>query len=129
MTLAQVRSATDSLTSLPELALNFLDRQRIRRVEDKILDLKVIFDSHIDTFSVMQRHCRQNCLGPLCEHCSCLLTVEAIEEQINEIRLNVKRADILHKRVQGIAQIVSSIHLATQASKADILVGIRLAGI
>lgn len=106
VTLAKIQSETERLSPLPELVVDFIDRQRIKRIEEKILNLMVIFDSLHDTLSQLQRQCRRHCLGPVCEDCRCHLAIEDFEEQINETRLNLKKTEVLHKRVQGIAQMV-----------------------
>ncbi|PMD54055.1 uncharacterized protein K444DRAFT_134739 [Hyaloscypha bicolor E] len=109
VTLAQVQSAEEPLSPLPDLVLNFLDRQRIKRVEDKILDLEVIFGSLLDTLSKLQRQSRRFCLCQGHKNCTCSLIIEELEEQMKEVQLNTKRAGILHKRVQGVAQILSDL--------------------
>ena len=77
-------------------------------IEDKILDLVIIFESLSNTIDQLQRRCRSHCLGPLCEDCTCLLTVDELEEQIHEIQVNLGKANILHKRVEGTAKLVCS---------------------
>jgi hypothetical protein len=125
VTLAQVQSAEDPLSPFPDVVLNFLDRQRIKAVEDKILDLEIIFDSLFDTLSKLVRQSRRFCLGQHHEHCTCALIIEDFEEQMNVVRLNIKRTEILHKRVQGIAQIVRSKLPTSEVSNIDSLTAFR----
>jgi len=95
------------MSRYPDLDLSFLDRQRTKRIEDKILDLQVMLDSLLDTLSKLRGQWARNCLCNSPADCACALLIEELEEQMSEARLQMKRAEILHKRVQGITQIVS----------------------
>lgn len=76
-------------------------------IEDKVLDLVIIFESLYNTLSKLQRQCRSHCLGIYCVNCICSSTIEELEEQMHEAQVNLKKADVLHKRAQGTAQLVS----------------------
>jgi hypothetical protein len=106
VTLAEVQCKTDPHSSSPDFAVNFLDRQRMKMLEDKILDLILIFDSLLDTLSQLQRQCRRHCLGKLCEDCKCAITVEELKEQMHDTQVNLRRVKVLHKRAQSTAQLV-----------------------
>jgi hypothetical protein len=93
---------------LPDLVVNFVDRQRLKMLEDKILDLVIIFESLSNTLVQLQRQCLRHCLGPLCENCTCSITIDELEEQMNETRVNLKIVDILQKRAEGAAKLVCS---------------------
>ncbi|KAE8443567.1 hypothetical protein EG329_001729 [Mollisiaceae sp. DMI_Dod_QoI] len=82
--LAQVQNEGDKLSPLTDFAVNFVDRQRLKMIEDKVLDLVIIFES-------------------------CSSTIEELEEQMHEAQVNLKKADILHKRAQGTAQLLSDL--------------------
>jgi hypothetical protein len=75
-------------------------------IEDKVLDLVIIFESLYNTLSKLQRQCRSHCLGIHCVNCICSSTIEELEEQMHEAQVNLKKADVLHKRAQGTAQLV-----------------------
>jgi hypothetical protein len=107
VTLAEVQCETDPHSSSSEFGIDFLDRQRIKMLEDKTLDLVVIFDSLLDTLSQLQRQCRRHCLGRLCENCKCAITVEGFKEQIHDTQVNLRRVKVLHKRTQSTAQLLS----------------------
>ncbi|PMD46644.1 hypothetical protein L207DRAFT_577491 [Hyaloscypha variabilis F] len=109
VTLAEVQSAAQPMSRYPDLDLSFLDRQRTKRIEDKILDLQVMLDSLLDTLSKLRRQWAKNCLCNSPADCACALLIEELEEQMSETRLQMKRAEILHKRVQGITQILSDL--------------------
>jgi hypothetical protein len=94
------------LSPLTDFAVNFVDRQRLKMIEDKVLDLVIIFESLYNTLSKLQRQCRNHCLGNDCVDCICPSIVEELEEQMHEAQVNLKKADILHKRAQGTAQLV-----------------------
>lgn len=78
-------------------------------IEDKVLDLVIIFESLYNTLSKLRRQCELHCLGDRCgDDCSCASTIEELEEQMHEAQVNLKKVDILHKRAQGTAQLVST---------------------
>ena len=105
--LAEVQCETESNPWRPDSGIDFLDRQRMRMIEDKILDLIVIFESLQDTLSQLQRHCRRQCRGPrLCENCKCTTTIEELKDQMRVTRINLKRVEVVYKRAQSTTQLV-----------------------
>lgn len=76
-------------------------------IEDKVLDLTIIFESLHHTFSKLKQHCQNHCLGESCIDCTCLNTMEELEEQMHEANANLKKTDVLHKRAQGTTELVS----------------------
>lgn len=109
MTLASVEDPDQKLSRLTDFDLNFIDRQRMQMIIDKVLDLVIIFESLYNTLSKLQRQCKLHCLGDRCKDCSCSSTIEELEEQMHEAQVNLKKVDILHKRAHGTAQLVSLI--------------------
>ncbi|KAF8849199.1 hypothetical protein BDZ45DRAFT_243908 [Acephala macrosclerotiorum] len=107
--LTEVQSETERLSPLTDFDLNFVDQQRLKMIEDKILDLVLVFESLYNTLSHLQRQCRLHCLGPQCTDCTCFRIVEEFEEQMHEAQTNMKKADVLHKRAQGTAQLLSNL--------------------
>ena len=99
------------MSLVPDFDLSFLDRQRIKRTEDKILDREIIFDSLLDTLSKLRELWSRDCLCESPVDCTCSFLIMELEEQMSEVRLNMKRVQVLHKRVQSIAQIVCSSYL------------------
>ncbi len=78
----------------------------MRMLEDKILDLVIIFESLYDTLSQLQRQCRRNCRGPRCENCNCAATIEDFKDQMRINQIDLKRVKVLYKRAQSTAQLV-----------------------
>jgi hypothetical protein len=105
--LTQVQSETEHLSPFADSALNFVDRQRLKRIEDKVLDLVIIFESVYNTLEKLQRQCRIHCLKDSCQDCTCSRTVEELEEQMYEAQMNLRKADVLHKRARSTGQLVS----------------------
>lgn len=99
---------TERLSPLADFAVNFVDRQRIKMIEDKVFDLHIIFESLYHTTSQLKYQCRTHCLGQLCQDCVCSSVCDELEEQINDVQVNIKKVEILHKRAQGTAQLVCS---------------------
>ncbi|KAH8651810.1 hypothetical protein BGZ60DRAFT_420312 [Tricladium varicosporioides] len=109
VTLAAVQNEDDKLSPLTDFAVNFVDRQRLKMIEDKVLDLVIVFESLYNTLSKLRDQCRSHCLGSQCRDCTCYLTNEELEEQMHEAQVNLKKVDILHKRAQGTAQLLSDL--------------------
>ncbi|PVH74785.1 hypothetical protein DL98DRAFT_19703 [Cadophora sp. DSE1049] len=109
VTLTQVQNQTENLSPLANFPINFIDRQRLKMIEDKILDLKIVFESLYNTVTKLQRQCQIHCQGSGCSQCVCDNIVEEFEEQRHEIQVNMKKADILYQRGQGTAQLLSDL--------------------
>jgi hypothetical protein len=75
-------------------------------IEDKVLDLVIIFESLYNTLLKLQQQCRSHFLGSDCVGCVCSSIADELEEQMHEAQVNLKKANILHKRAQGTAQLV-----------------------
>ncbi|KAH7317939.1 hypothetical protein BKA65DRAFT_515468 [Rhexocercosporidium sp. MPI-PUGE-AT-0058] len=118
VTLSRVKVETD-------LMVPFLDRQRLKATEDKILDLKIVFDCLRNTVSHLIRQCQSNCLRMLCVDCRCLEMIEELEEQIGDIKMNIKRTEVLHTRAQATAQLISDV-LAYENAQVINLNGVSL---
>jgi hypothetical protein len=84
-------------------------------IEDKILDLVLVFESLQHTLSKIQRQCQFHCVPERCSSCTCSRIIDEFEEQIDEVQVNLKKAEVLHRRSQGTAHLVSiSITFGTQ---------------
>jgi hypothetical protein len=106
ITLSHVQSQSERLSPQTHFALKFLDRQRLKKMEDQILDLVIIFESLHNTLTEMRRQCQDHCLRKLCIDCACAGIVSEFEEQINETQMNLRKTEILHKRARSTAQLV-----------------------
>jgi len=105
--LAQVQKEDVKLSPLLDFAINFVDRQRLKMMEDKVLDLMIIFESLYNTLSMLQKQCQKHCLDSDCKDCTCQSTIDELEEQKHEAQVNLSKARILHKRAQATAHLVS----------------------
>ena len=104
--LKQVRSEPDLAPHSSELPFTFLDRQRLQLMEDKILDLVVIFDSLLDTILRLKLQCQKHCRDDACVDCRCMAINDNFEQLEYDIQLNLKKIDTLYKRAQGTTQLV-----------------------
>lgn len=109
VTLAQVQSDTERLSPLTDFAINFVDRQRLKMTEDKILDLVIIFESLYNTLSKLHLQCRNHCMGGDCIDCGCTAILKEFEDQMHDVQLNLKKADVLFKRAQSTAKLLSDL--------------------
>lgn len=89
--------------------MKFIDRQKLKKVEDQVLDLVTIFESLYSTLLKMQQQCKRHCVPERCTDCMCLSIIEDLSEQMDEIKDNLRNVDVLHRRVKGTAHLVSSI--------------------
>jgi hypothetical protein len=106
VTLAQVQCETERLSPLKDFTINFIDRQRLKQIEDKVLDLKIIFESLQNTVIKMQRQCKSHCTTDCCQKCICSSVLDDLKELDYEIDVNLRRSEILYKRTQGTAHLV-----------------------
>lgn len=104
--LSKVQSENERQSPLADSAVKFLDRQRLKVLEDKILDLVTIFESLYNTLSVLQQQSRKQCRQTLCVDCRCPAIIEALDEQMGDVEMNLKRAEVLHRRAQGTSRLV-----------------------
>ena len=124
-TLAKVRSEAEGLSPIVDFS-SFVDRQRLKIIEDKILDLVIIFESLYSTLSKLKHQCHKHCIPGVCVDCTCSSIIDELEDQMCEMQLNLKKADVLYKRVQGIAQLVRTTPLAlTMTSILMVLQAVR----
>lgn len=109
ITLAHVRSETVRLSPLEDFTVNFIDRQRLKHTEDKVLDLVIVFESLYSTLSQLLRQCRLHCVEARCQNCVCSNTSNEIEEQMLEVQMNLKKVDVLRRRAKGTAHLLSDL--------------------
>ncbi|KAH8817013.1 hypothetical protein F5884DRAFT_241855 [Xylogone sp. PMI_703] len=109
ITLAQVQDEGVKLSPLRDFAINFVDRQRLKMIEDKVLDLTIIFESLHNTLTELRRQCQMHCRGDICPHCNCPVVIGKLEEQIRETEVNLKRVEVLYRRCQSTAQLLSDL--------------------
>lgn len=102
---------TERLSPLTDININFIDRQRLKLLEDRVLDLQVIFDSSTNTVEHVRRQCTIYCetyCSSSLKRCNCREVGQELDELLAELRMNQKKADVLHKRAQATAQLVSA---------------------
>ena len=109
-----VRSEDIRWTPSTDISIKFIDRQRLKQTEDKILDLKIIFESLYNTLWKLQKQCQIHCVEARCKECTCSRTMEEFEEQMNEAQVNLKKVEVLHEKAQGTAHMVSNCILKWQ---------------
>jgi hypothetical protein len=93
------------LSALIDFEINFEDRQVLKVIEDKALDLLTIFESTSDTITTLLREYEY-------VHSNTAMkrdrVVSKLQDNLREVELYAKKVDTLHKRVQGTASLVSS---------------------
>jgi hypothetical protein len=87
---------------------DFVDRQKMKMIENKILDVLVILESLRNTFSMLKHRCENQCLGTECKDCTCRRISEELEERILETQIDLRIAKVLLRRAEGMAQLVRS---------------------
>ncbi|KAF2465827.1 uncharacterized protein BDR25DRAFT_83267 [Lindgomyces ingoldianus] len=107
---AKVDSERDSFDPLTDYQISFIDRQRLKQLEDKVNDLGIIL-------STMQ----QNVLG-ICDYTRKIgqeeyhadgnvvdAIIEELEEQAKEIEMHVKRGEALKARLNSVTELLSDL--------------------
>ncbi|KAH8749439.1 hypothetical protein BGZ57DRAFT_861392 [Hyaloscypha finlandica] len=84
------------LSALIDFEINFEDRQGLKVIEDKVLDLLTIFESTSDTITTLLPMKRDK-------------VVSKLQDNLREVELYAKKVDTLHKRVQGTASLLSDL--------------------
>lgn len=110
--LARVDNGDEKLSPLVNFPINFQDRQRLKVLEDRVLDLKIIFDSLLHTIECIKRQCskahKRDCEQCDSESCDFEGIGAEFEEQIQEVKVNQNKIETLQLRVQGTAGLVSA---------------------
>jgi len=104
--LAELPRDDVEVSSVVNFTPNFVDRQKMKMIENKVLDLLVILESLRNTLYMLKRRCENQCLGMECENCTCGRISEELEERILENQIDLRIAKVLLKRAQGMAQLV-----------------------
>lgn len=107
ITLADV--AKDKIDGLPEFNIDFRDRQRLKTLEDAILNLEIMLSSTIGTIS-----CLMDSLSkPMGQQNGDSSTEETLcngfSEILNETKLYLTKAQVLEKRIQGASALLSGL--------------------
>ncbi|KAL3421149.1 hypothetical protein PVAG01_07594 [Phlyctema vagabunda] len=91
-----------------DIEINFADRQVLKVVEDRVLDLITIFESTADTIStILERYgLIYNTSNNQPWHDQVTIN---LKDNLREVELYRKKADTLHKMVQGTASLLSDL--------------------
>jgi len=92
-----------------DTTIKFLDRQRLTHLEDKILDLITILESLFNTLSSLKRQCLIHCVQKDCENYRCDAIVEELGVQMHDAEILMKKVDVLYKRSQAKARLLSDL--------------------
>jgi Mg2+ and Co2+ transporter CorA len=93
------------LSALIDFEINFEDRQGLKVIEEKVLDLLTIFESTSDTITTLLREYEYMQSNTAMKRDR---VVSKLQDNLREVDLYAKKVDTLHKRVQGTASLVSS---------------------
>ncbi|KAF2805158.1 uncharacterized protein BDZ99DRAFT_574767 [Mytilinidion resinicola] len=105
ITLADV--AKDKVDGLPDFKIDFRDRQRLKTLEDSILNLHVMLESTIGTISSLTKHLSR-VSGHRDEEESAFL-INGYNEALDESKLYLAKAGVLDKRVHGASFLLSGL--------------------
>jgi Mg2+ and Co2+ transporter CorA len=107
ITLADV--AKDKIDGLPEFNIDFRDRQRLKTLEDAILNLEIMLSSTISTISCLMGSLSK----PMGQQNGDSWTEETLSngfsEILNETKLYLTKAQVLEKRIQGASALLSGL--------------------
>jgi hypothetical protein len=86
--------------------ISFEDRQILKVIEDKVLNMIIIFQSLLDTIRTLLQHWEILGKQKLPE-LKPDMVVSGLDDARQEVELYLKNTKSLHKRVQGTATLVS----------------------
>ncbi|KKA19654.1 hypothetical protein T310_6373 [Rasamsonia emersonii CBS 393.64] len=108
---ARVGVEKDSRSHLDDFQVSFVDRQKLKQLEDYITDLQVILDTMVHTATGIRtqclKWCSRNCTGR--ERCCCESFLEEFNRFVNEAQMHLSRAQVLHEKVQSTAKLLSNL--------------------
>lgn len=93
-------ASVDGTGEVPVKA-DFEERQRLKIIEDHVLDIFVVFDSFLDTISSLIEK-QQAYEGDE----ACQTIIFALVEKQREVTLGRQKVEALHKKVQGTIRVV-----------------------
>jgi hypothetical protein len=105
ITLADV--AKDKVDGTPDFKIDFRDRQRLKTLEDSILNLHVMLESTMGTISSLSKH-----LSSVLSHGEkeeSALLFNGFNEALDESKLYLAKARVLDKRVHGASSLLSGL--------------------
>lgn len=93
------------LAGIIDFEINFVDRQQLKQMEDKVLDVMIIFDSTLDTITNLLEQYKAWCAtrSVIGDYDN---IANGFQEQCREISLNRKKIETLHQRLKGTASLV-----------------------
>ncbi|PMD20728.1 hypothetical protein NA56DRAFT_173782 [Hyaloscypha hepaticicola] len=94
------------LSALIDFEINFEDRQGLKVIEEKVLDLLTIFESTSDTITTLLREYEYMQSNTAMKRDR---VVSKLQDNLREVDLYAKKVDTLHKRVQGTASLLSNL--------------------
>ncbi|KAL1970711.1 hypothetical protein VTN77DRAFT_4355 [Rasamsonia byssochlamydoides] len=108
---ARVGVDKDSLSHLGDFQVSFVDRQKLKQLEDYTADLKVILQTMVHTVTGIHEQClkwcSRNCRGR--KGCCCESFIEEFDSYVKEAQMHFSRAQVLHERVQSTARLLSNL--------------------
>jgi len=107
---APIGAENEGLSSPEGFEVNFVTRQNLKLTEDLIIDAQVILQTVASTVVDIRDQCRK--LGQKKdiseeEQSDLQLTMEELNEDIKEIRMLTKRAELLREKAKSTTRLVS----------------------
>ncbi len=99
--MATVGNEKENLSPLTDININFEDRQELKIVEDKVLDLQIILPTMLETIAGIEDQCRRFSAAP------CLEILGEFDEYVREVKMLIERAKTLKQMSKSTAQLVS----------------------
>lgn len=108
---AKVGSENDHLSSLTDFNITFIDRQELKDLEDRVLDLQVILPSMMKTVARIRdeiKGCSIRIGVTEDERYDMEQIIDEFEEYVREAETHVERAKVLQDKVKSAAKLVRS---------------------
>ncbi|KAG9233395.1 hypothetical protein BJ875DRAFT_464248 [Amylocarpus encephaloides] len=109
--LTEAGTPTGSTPLARDFSMNFQDRQRLKMLEDKVIDLQVILPQLLDTVTELSHSLRSIDIDSKSKYNTAenVLIFDAFAEYIRELERNVHQAKILKKTAKSTTQLLSDL--------------------
>ena len=105
---AEVESERAGFEPLTNLPISFVDRQELKRLEDRVIELRVIVETTQKDVQQLYEHARKVSIHEYFEHDSVMEAIlDEFQELVKTAKSNENRAKALKWRAKEVTKLVS----------------------
>jgi hypothetical protein len=92
-----------------DLSIDIVDRQKLKLVDDSVIELQVILSTMLTTIIRIRKECRHSCKRYHSKRvCDCKPIIEEFNEYFQEVKMYIERAKSLRESVISTIKLVGS---------------------